>query len=172
MHLYILRHGIAAERDEWTGDDRKRPLTDAGRQEMREVAQGIRSLDLKLDTLITSPLIRAKETAEFVKKSVHPATYDSSELLAPGCDLQSLGNLLSEYPKAQELMIVGHEPDLGELIAELIGGSGQHPRIQMKKGACCCIKLASNTGRPAGSKLAGKGQLIWHLPPQVLARLR
>jgi phosphohistidine phosphatase len=172
MHLYILRHGIAAERDDWTGDDRKRPLTDAGRQEMREVAQGIRSLDINLDTLITSPLTRARETADFVKKAVHPATYESSELLAPGCDLRSLGNLLSEYPKAQELMIVGHEPDQSELIAELIGGTGLHARIQMKKAACCCIKLSSSTGRPAGPQLAGKGQLIWHLPPQVLARLR
>jgi hypothetical protein len=42
----------------------------------------------------------------------------------------------------------------------------------MKKAACCCIKLAASTGKPAGSKLAGKGQLIWHLPPQVLGRLR
>jgi phosphohistidine phosphatase len=172
MHLYILRHGIAGDRDEWTGDDRKRPLTDAGRQEMREVAQGIRSLDLKLDTLITSPLTRAKETADFVRKAVRPTTYDSSELLAPGCDLKALGDLLSEYPKAQELMIVGHEPDQSELIAELIGGAGQHPRIQMKKAACCCIKLGSSTGGSAGLKLAGKGQLIWHLPPQVLARLQ
>jgi len=171
MHLYILRHGIAADRDEWTGDDRKRPLTDAGRQEMREIAQGIRSLDLKLDTLVTSPLTRAKETADFVRKAVHPATYDSSELLAPGCDLPSLGKLLSEYPKAQELMIVGHEPDQSELIAELIGGEGRNARIQMKKAACCCIKLASGAGVSARSKLAGSGQLIWHLPPQVLARL-
>jgi phosphohistidine phosphatase len=172
MRLYILRHGIAAERDEWTGDDRKRPLTESGRQEMREVAQGIRSLDIKLDTLITSPLTRAKETADFVRKAVHPATYDSSKLLAPGCDLESLGNLLLEYPKAQELMIVGHEPDQSELIAELIGGAGQRARIQMKKAACCCIKLDSSTGTSAGLQLAGKGQLIWHLPPQVLSRLR
>jgi phosphohistidine phosphatase len=172
MHLYILRHGIAADRDEWTSDDRKRPLTDAGRQEMRDIAEGIRSLDLKLDTLVTSPLTRAKETADFIRKAVHPATYDSSELLAPGCDLSSLGKLLSEYSKAQELMIVGHEPDQSELIAELIGGEGQHPRIQMKKAACCCLKLASGTGGSTRSKLAGSGQLIWHLPPQVLARLR
>jgi phosphohistidine phosphatase len=172
MHLYILRHGIAAERDEWTGDDGKRPLTAAGRQEMREVALGIRSLDIQLDTLITSPLARARETADFIRKAVHPATYVSSKLLAPGCDLESLSKLVLEYPKAQELMIVGHEPDQSELIAELIGGVGQHVGIQMKKAACCCIKLASSRGSPVGPQLAGKGQLIWHLPPQVLSRLR
>jgi phosphohistidine phosphatase len=171
MRLYILRHGNAGDPEEWTGDDRKRPLTDAGRQEMREVAQGIRWLDLKLDTLITSPLTRAKETADFVRKAVRPASYDSSELLAPGCDLPDLAKLLSEHPKAQELMIVGHEPDQSELIALLIGGVGQQARIQMKKAACCCVKLASSIDGPAGSKLAGNGQLIWHLTPQILARL-
>ena len=72
MHVYMLRHGNAGDPAEWTGDDRQRPLTDEGRKEMRAVAKGIDWLDLKLDTLITSPLVRARETAEFVRQAVRP----------------------------------------------------------------------------------------------------
>ena len=67
-------------------------------------------------------------------------------------------------------MIVGHEPDLGIIIAELIG-AGTLARVQVKKAACCCIKLAGDAGGTSRAKLAGKGQLVWHLPPQILARL-
>ncbi|MGO8947788.1 MAG: phosphohistidine phosphatase SixA [Ktedonobacterales bacterium] len=170
MNLYLLRHGIAGDRDEWTRDDHERPLTEAGRQEMLAIASGIRWLDLNLDTLVTSPLTRARETADFIAQAVHPAHYESSDLLAPGCDLRALAKLLAGYPQSKEFMIVGHQPDLGEIIAELLT-AGMPARVQMKKAACCCVKLADGSSGLSGSKLAGKGQLVWHLPPQILARL-
>ncbi len=170
MHVYLVRHGDAGDRTEWAGDDRERPLTDSGREEMLAIAKGIRWLHLNLDTLVTSPLTRAKETADYIAKALRPASYETSDLLAPGCDLRAFGKLLSGYPETQALMIVGHEPDLGEIIAELIG-AGTTVRVQMKKAACCCVKLATDGGATSRSKLAGKGQLVWHLPPQILARL-
>ena len=170
MHLYILRHGNAGDRDEWSGDDRKRPLTAEGREEMRAVAKGIRWLGLKIDTLIASPLTRARETADFIEQALHPPRYETSELLAPGSDLRALGNLLVAYPQMQELMIVGHEPDLSEIIAQLIGANSS-AQVQMKKAACCCLKLTTDAGSAPSSKLVGRGILIWHLPPKILARL-
>jgi phosphohistidine phosphatase len=165
MHLYILRHGNAGDPEQWTGDDQKRPLIEEGRKEMRAIARGLDWLNLKLDTLVTSPLVRAQETADFVRDALHPSHYDTSELLAPGCDLRTLARLLALYPQSRELMIVGHEPDFGEIIAALIG-TGLPSRIQLKKAACCCIKLDRDAG-----DLGGKGILVWHLPPRVLARL-
>jgi phosphohistidine phosphatase len=165
MHLYILRHGNAGDPEQWTGDDRKRPLIEEGRKEMRAIAKGLDWLDLKLDALVTSPLVRAQETADFVHQALHPSHYDTSQLLAPGCDLQALTSLLALYPQSRELMIVGHEPDLGDIIGALIG-VGLPATIQLKKAACCCIKLETGAGG-----LGGKGTLIWHLPPRVLARL-
>ena len=165
MHVYILRHGNAGDPEQWTGDDRERPLTDEGRKEMRAVAKGLDWLDLKLDTLVTSPLVRAQETAEVVRQALHPSRYDTSQLLAPGCDLRTLAQLLTLYAHSRELMIVGHEPDLGEIIAALIGAS-LPGKIQLKKAACCCMKLDTEAG-----ELGGKGVLVWHLPPRVLAHL-
>ena len=166
MHLYILRHGNAGDPAEWTGDDSKRPLTDEGRKEMRAVAKGFDWLDLKLDTLVTSPLVRARETAEFVRQAVHPPHFAESSLLAPGCDLKALGKVLVAHPQARELMIVGHEPDLSGLICELIGAGTTG--VQMKKAACCCIRLdVSGNSSPS----PGSGVLVWHLPPRMLARL-
>ena len=172
MHVYILRHGNAGDREQWTGDDRKRPLTEEGRKEMRAIAKGLDWLDLKVDTIITSPLVRAQETADFVRQVLHRSRYDTSQLLEPGCDLRALARLLTLYPQAREIMIVGHEPDFGEIIAALIGAS-LSGTIQLKKAACSCIKLDTEVGSPtaAAGELAGKGVLVWHLPPRVLARL-
>jgi phosphohistidine phosphatase len=170
MRLYVLRHGKAGDRETWTGDDRERPLTDEGREEMRGVAQGLRWLDLGLETLITSPLVRARETADCVAEAIHPPQYVNSDLLSPGCDLRALGKLLAQYSGSQQVMIVGHEPDLSSIIGELIGSNGL-ARVQLKKAACCCLKLDGIASGSSGAKLAGKGTLVWHLPAEVLVRL-
>ena len=151
MHVYILRHGNAGDPAEWTGDDRQRPLTEEGRKEMRAVAKGIGWLDLKLDTLVTSPLVRAQETAEFVRQAVRPPHFITSSDLAPGSDLEAFGKVLAANAKAKALMIVGHEPDLSGLIGDLIGASAT--RVQMKKAACCCIRLdtSGSSGPRPGS---------------------
>jgi phosphohistidine phosphatase len=172
MHVYILRHGNAGDPGQWPGDDRERPLSEEGRKEMRAVAKGLDWLDLKIDTVITSPLVRAQETADFVRQALHPSHYDTSQLLEPGCNLRALARLLALYPQSRELMIVGHEPDFGEIIASLIGAIVPG-KIQLKKAACCCIKLDTEAGSltAAAGELAGKGVLVWHLPPRVLTRL-
>jgi phosphohistidine phosphatase len=166
MHVYILRHGNAGDPANWAGDDSQRPLTEEGRKEMRAVAKGIDWLDLKLDTLITSPLVRARETADFVRQAVHPPHFITSDLLAPGCDLEALSKLMATHAEARELMIVGHEPDMSGLICELIGASATG--VQMKKAACCCIRLDTSGG---SAPRPGSGVLVWHLPPRILTRL-
>jgi len=166
--LYLLRHGQAGERETWAGDDRERPLTQAGRREMHAVAQGLRWLNLKLDALITSPLTRAHATADCVAQALHPPLYTASDLLAPGCDMLALGKVLEQYPQMQRIMLVGHEPDLSQMIGELI--CAETPaQVAMKKAACCRINLDSEA--ITNGTLAGRGVLIWHLPPKLLLRL-
>ena len=73
---------------------------------------------------------------------------------------------MTAYAKASELMIVGHEPDLSGLVSELIGAGATG--VQMKKAACCCIRLDTSGNRVPSP---GSGVLLWHLPPRILARL-
>jgi len=159
MILYFLRHGLAYERGEWLGDDSLRPLTEKGIERMRQEAQVIAKLDLELDAIITSPLTRALQTAQIIAERLTLSDrLVEDNRLAPGFGLDELTELLTSFPHAQGLMLVGHEPDFSETISALIGGG----EIICKKGGLARVVLQNmNT-------LAG--QLEWLIPPGVLTR--
>lgn len=165
MHLYFLRHGRAAEPRDWPGDEAERPLTEQGRAELHEVAKGLRRLGLGLDAIVTSPLARARETAQIVAAELGLAASESS-LLAPGCDLTELSQLARTHEMDHDLMIVGHEPDFSGMIGRLIRVSG-HARVEMRKAACCRVDLPAPL--PSAEELAGTGTLIWLLHAKHLA---
>jgi phosphohistidine phosphatase len=167
MQLYFLRHGRAFEPEGWTGTEFERPLTDDGRDEMRAAAKGLRWLDLKLDILYTSPLLRARETADIVAAALK---LDATETpaLAPGCEMAIFGKLIAGQNGAQSLLFVGHEPDLSTIIGTLIGWHGP-ANVAMKKGACCRIDLVNDV--PSFGMLAGHGTLAWLLTAKQLSRL-
>src|SRR5947207_2940795 len=120
--LYFLRHGVAYERDEWTGDDDElRPLTDEGIAAMQHEAEYLKQMSLKLDIVITSPLIRAHETAKLVTDMLKVKLGESS-LLKPGFDSAALKTLLKQYASSKSIMVVGHEPDFSRVISHVIGG--------------------------------------------------
>lgn len=167
MHLYFLRHGRAAEPGEWPGDEHERPLTAQGRDELHEVAKGLRRLDLGLGAIITSPLARARETATIVATELGIAAATSPSLAA-GCDLTELATLIRAHDAVHDLMVVGHEPDFSHMIGQLIGVVG-YARVEMRKAACCRVDLPAPI--PAPEQLAGTGTLIWLLHAKHLARI-
>jgi len=158
VNLYFLRHGLAGDRDDWTGDDFSRPLTEEGHERMAREAATLARLDIKLDWIITSPLVRAYQTAASVAKQMNLLDkLIKDERLAPGFGPDKLAPLLLDYFSAAALMLVGHEPDFSQTIGYLIGGG----RVECKKGSVARVDLIA----PASLK----GDLAWLIPPKVLA---
>lgn len=122
MHLYIMRHGIAYEHYEWDGNDASRPLTEKGKERTREVLEKlIVEKKLRIDALYSSPLVRARETAE-IASDVLKVKVQIEDVLACGSSLRGLQKAFPETSKLPErLMLVGHEPDCGSLVGDLVG---------------------------------------------------
>jgi phosphohistidine phosphatase len=154
MNLYFLRHGIAAERPPDGSDSPERPLTDEGIARMQLAARGMRRLGVDVDTLLTSPLLRARQTASIVAERLD-VTPEVTELLAPGAPWRALLNEL-EQRGARRVMLVGHEPDLSLTISALTGGG----LLQLKKGGMALVEL------PPDSE--SDGVLHWLMTPKTL----
>ena len=157
MELYLLRHGRAAEPREWRGSDFDRPLTDDGRERMMREAKGIVQLVPVLDRIVTSPLVRARQTADIVAGALAMQDrLDEDERLGAGFDLDRLANILRAHDGARALMLVGHEPAMSATIGRLIGGGA----VDVKKGSLARVDL------PDPARLAG--ELVWLAPPKIL----
>ena len=143
-YLYFLRHAIAAERDDSKyKDDSLRPLTDQGRKKMCHTAQGMQTLGLKFDVIISSPYLRAKQTAEIVAKAIKPKNkgiYFTTNLLPPASINELLSEVHAQYPKSRNILLVGHEPHLTEMISSLLK-SNKPLNINFKKGGLCCLSV-------------------------------
>jgi phosphohistidine phosphatase len=163
MNLFILRHGIAVEPGTPGFDnDAGRPLIPKGERRLRAAAAAMRKLDLSFDMILSSPLLRAKQTAEIVAgelKSKKRLQY--SDALAPGGSVKDLTRQLNEWrPAPENVLLVGHEPSLSRLIALLVSG-GEDAAIEMKKGGLC--KLEADNPR------AGRcAKLAWLLTPSQM----
>jgi phosphohistidine phosphatase len=157
MKVYFLRHGVAAERDEWQGVDFDRPLTGEGRERMARQAKAMAKLSLALDIIVTSPLVRAKQTSAIVAEGLKVRDkLVEDERLGLDFDPSRLAGVLKEYRGASAVMLVGHEPGMSETIGHLVGGA----RIGLRKGALACVDVPD----PSSSE----GKLVWLIPPKVL----
>lgn len=157
MKVYFLRHGLAGDRAEWQGDDFDRQLTEEGKKKLTRTAETIATLDLKLDVIITSPLVRASQTAEIVAHKLNLLTkLVKDDRLDPDLNIRRLAKILEEYADRDAIMLVGHEPSFSELVGHLIGGG----RIECKKGSLAAVKLND----PA----ALRGELMWLMQPKML----
>jgi phosphohistidine phosphatase len=156
MQIYLLRHGIAEDRAVDRADA-TRALTAEGIRKMEQAAAGMRRLNVAVDLLLSSPLIRAQQTAEIVGQTLGLSVL-LEPALAPGFDLPMLLALLEklETRAAQRVMLVGHEPDLGLLTSGLIGGG----QIELKKGGLALVDLPHDVEMD--------GVLRWLLPPSIL----
>ena len=161
--LYFIRHGLAEERGEAWPDDTKRPLTEQGISRARRQARGLARLGVSFDVVLTSPLVRARQTAEIVAAAFEPRPHlVQVDSLAPGGTYQSIVADLEKHARKARVAIVGHEPDLGELAARLIGA---RRAIAFKKGAVCRIDVDM---LPPG----GSGALRWFMTPKMLRSIR
>jgi phosphohistidine phosphatase len=157
--LYLVRHAIAEERSEKWPDDAKRPLTSDGVSRMRKNARGLARLGVKFDIILTSPLVRARQTADILADAFESRPQIvTSDALAPGASYDSLLADLAKHARKTRIGLVGHEPGIGELAARLAGA--RRP-FEFKKGAVCQIDVDSVPP-------AGPGMLRLFLTPRVL----
>jgi len=161
MDLYILRHGIAAERDpQKYPDDDLRPLTPEGRRKAKRVAAALKDLGYEFDLILSSPLKRALKTAEIVAAVFQAeGRLEVTSHLEPGGDP---GKLIAEIAarRRQSVLLVGHEPYLSQLISVLLSGR-TGLEIDLKKAGFCHLQIE----HPAYGRCAALSALY---PPKVL----
>ncbi|HEX9046320.1 MAG TPA: phosphohistidine phosphatase SixA [Verrucomicrobiae bacterium] len=163
MELYLLRHGIAVEPGTAGFDnDGDRPLTSKGRRQLRKIAGNLKELDCDFDLILSSPLLRARQTAEIVADKLKlKKKLRICEALAPGGAARLwMRQLEREKPTPKRVLLVGHEPDLSSLVSLLLAGK-TGLEVEFKKAGLC--KLEADKLR------AGKcAKLAWLLTPKQL----
>ena len=160
MRCYFLRHGIAADSEGWSGSDFDRPLTPDGHERMEREARAIQELALELDCIVTSPLLRAKQTAAIVARKLDISTKLVVDTRLGGAfNLDVLRAILKAHAQANAIMLVGHEPSMSVTIGRAIGGAS----VELKKAALAGVEFES------AKALAGT--LLCLIPPKVLVAL-
>ena len=155
MHLVFLRHG-EADWPKWDRPDDERPLTDHGKKEMRQVATFLHALKIALDEIVTSPLPRARQTAEIVADRFDLEVTEE-KTIAENFDVTDLKQLVRNY-SVDDLMIVGHEPSFTNVIGEVTGA-----HCKLSKGGVALVDLDAKEM---------KGRLLWLFPPKFAKLLQ
>jgi phosphohistidine phosphatase len=152
MNLYFLRHGIAASAEEVPADS-DRPLTAKGIKRMRKGARGIRRLGLNFDAILTSPLARARQTADIVAEALGlQAQLSVIDALQPGSSIDELLASLRDHESREHLLLVGHEPLLSNTAAYLLTGKKNAGlELDFKKGSLCRIEIDALPPRDPGT---------------------
>ncbi|MDA4110998.1 MAG: phosphohistidine phosphatase SixA [Thaumarchaeota archaeon] len=165
MNIFILRHGEAGTHASLPSKDSERELTEAGRSEVERIANSLHCLRVEFDKIATSPLKRAKETAEIVSR-VYENNAPKLEIwdeLRPEGNMAEAIQRLSKLKQDSDIMIVGHEPYLSTFIGEIISGNAAS-RIVLKKGGIAKVQIHS-----FAPKL--NGELRWLLTPRILRKI-
>jgi phosphohistidine phosphatase len=154
--LYLLRHAHAGDPLKWSGPDAERPLSAKGRRQAGRIAAHLAAVGAEIEAIISSPKVRARETAEPVARALKgKVTID--ERLAGGLTVGALEAVIADAGDPGSVMVVGHDPDFSELAADLSAA----PALPMRKGA-----LARFDGpRPLRE---GGSTLRWLIPPDAL----
>jgi phosphohistidine phosphatase len=167
VDLYILRHGIAVERGTpGFKTDADRPLTPKGKRQLRQTAAAMRNLDLRFQLILSSPFVRARQTAEAIAKSLKlKKRLAFSDELTPDGDSKALIRQLNELePTPESVLLVGHEPYLSCLISKLATGATDL-MMDFKKGGLCKLEVGKlNYGRCA--------TLAWLLTPKQMKLMK
>ena len=165
MNLYIVRHAIAIERGTAEyDDDSQRPLTDTGRKKMKKIAKGLHRFGVELDVILTSPYVRARDTAKILadRYGMMDKIYFTDSLIPPG-NFESLIFEIHEKYDVNNIALVGHEPMLSSLVSWLTTGETD-ARVTMKKGGVAY--LTSDT-----LYQDGRATLEWLLTPSLMIEL-
>ena len=165
MRVILMRHGEAGDADagRWP-DDRERPLSDEGRAEHPVVTRALRQMGVRFDRLLSSPLVRARQTAEITREGYGGApAIELTDALGDRATLEDLVTRLGRCERDGRMLCVGHEPLLSRFAAVLISGTAR-PQIELRKSGVIAIDCP---GHPA----PGAGTLVFHLRPQDLVKL-
>ena len=162
MRLILFRHGPAGQRDasRWP-DDTQRPLTPRGVERTRRAAGGLVRWEPGIQTILTSPCVRAEATARLLAEALGSADVQILEGLRPGGSARQVITHLQDFPGAAVVVLVGHEPDLGRLAGTLVFGVPS--QLPLKKAGACEVRFE-------GAVTPGRGQLAWLVPPRFLRR--
>ena len=156
LQLYLLRHADAGDPMAWPGDDAERPLSAKGKRQARRLGSLLADIGWKPDLILTSPKVRAAQTARLVGRAVD-VTPDEEGRLATAFELNDIGRILAAHPEAKRVVLVGHDPDFSSAASTLTGAA-----IELRKGAIARIDLADN------APTAVQGALRWLIPPGVV----
>ena len=155
--LHLLRHAHAGDPARWRGDDDARPLSEKGRRQAEQLAKLLARTDEAPDLFITSPRVRARETAEIVAGALKAKVVVDHRLGGP-LDPDLVTDILLAAGPAERPCIVGHDPDFSELLGDLVGSAP----IPMRKGALARVDFAGP------DVVAGRGLLRYLIPPEML----
>jgi phosphohistidine phosphatase len=163
VQLLVIRHAIAVDRATFAEagkDDDLRPLTTAGAKKMRRIAKGLHSILERPDVLATSPLVRAKQTAEILAEVFEMEIREEVEALRPDARFTMFANWANSCDADTMLAVVGHEPHLSGLVSWLMSGDIE-ARVVLKKGGACLLTFDGKIRRAGGV-------LEWLLTPAQL----
>lgn len=160
--LYLIRHGIAADPESYAQDD-ERPLTDEGNQKTKKVAKRLRELNLQFDLILTSPLVRARQTAEILQAAGLSTQIEVSTDLAFDGNIDAWLSWLEKWQQTDgtSLALVGHQPNLSNWAEMLVWGKARSGLV-LKKAGIIGLQLPE-TGTPVG-----RSQMFWLTPPKFL----
>ncbi len=165
MHLLVIRHAIAEDRDSFskTGqEDDLRPLTAEGRYKMVQCAEGLRTIAPKVSMLATSPLTRARETAEIVAEEYGIDVRATTDSLRPEAPFEDFAEWIADHDHPV-VAVVGHEPHLSGLVTWLLAGI-EDSHLEIKKGGACYLAFK-------GAPKRGAGTLEWSVYPNHLRKI-
>jgi phosphohistidine phosphatase len=164
MILYLMRHGIAVSADEPTiSSDADRPLTPKGVKRLRKAAKGLAKLKIPFSAVLTSPLLRARQTAEIVAQTLTlEERLEEISGLAPESSVEQLMFGLTRFHDREHLLLIGHEPLLSSTASFLLFGKTRPALgIRFRKGGLCCIEVDELPPKELGL-------LHWHLTAKQL----
>ncbi len=164
MKIYLIRHAIAGDRMQWAGDDGLRPLTPKGMKKMRQIVKGLKNLRISLDYLFTSPLVRARETAEIVAQGIRvKGEIQELEALEPDGIPSELLSSLNRLENEAYVGLVGHEPHISRTISYFLSGNYT---------ACITVKKGGVAAFEADKPLSAQRiELKWLLEPKQLVAI-
>ena len=164
MKLYLVRHAVAEERDfERWPDDAERPLTGRGIKRFRRAARGLGSIAGAVDVTLSSPYLRAWQTARLLaEESGWPSPFVSPSLMPGSLPVQAVASLLA-YRGPEAVAMVGHEPDLHRLASHLLTADEDRVLLRFNKGSVALLELPLIE--------AGQASLEWLMPPKLLRQL-
>lgn len=156
VDLYLLRHADAGDPYAWKGDDAERPLSGKGRRQAERLGAHLAGIGFQVDAILSSPKIRAHETATLVGEAIG-AKPELDGRLADDLSIDVLQEMLAGRKPVESVMLVGHDPDFSELLAELVGIDD----LPMRKGALARLEAPMPLA-------AGTAILRWLVPPDAI----